>query len=234
MAHLARDGLGEVALAGRVLDQQHLAGADDARLAVARLDADAAVEVDDVLPARRGMPFVVVAAGRLAEDDAGRLEGVRGLAAPALVLPFDLDVAEMRLALVVDIELWMRMNFLPPLAVSGPELRTKPCSKNLLRPLIFDMDGLLIDTEAFLPSEAGEVARSGRRGHGSVHSVEASIHFGPMQRFKDGFKNNLQSAKARRRSRSATRRNPLASEKANPDARRSLTARRAGFRPTRQ
>ena len=66
-------------------------------------DADAAVEVDDVLPARRGMPFVVVAAGRLAEDDAGRREGVRGLAAPALVLPFDLDVAEMRLALVVDI-----------------------------------------------------------------------------------------------------------------------------------
>src|SRR5262245_45002964 len=60
MAHLAFDRLGEMALAGRVLDQQHLAGADDARLAVARLDRHAAVEVDDVLPARRGMPFVVV------------------------------------------------------------------------------------------------------------------------------------------------------------------------------
>src|SRR4029079_8754475 len=100
MAHLAVHRLGKMALAGRVLDQQHLAGADDARLAVARLDADAAIEVDDVLPARRRVPFVVVGTRRLAKDDAGRREGRRGLAATALVFPFDLDVAEMRLALV--------------------------------------------------------------------------------------------------------------------------------------
>src|SRR5215471_18371993 len=99
MTHLAFDGLGDMALARRVLDQQHFARADDARLAVARLDADRAVEVDDVLPARRGVPFVVVGARRLAEDDAGRLEGVGGPAAAPLVLPFDLDVAEVRLAL---------------------------------------------------------------------------------------------------------------------------------------
>src|ERR1041384_1133042 len=83
MAHLVVHRLGEMALARRVLDQQHLARADDARFAVARLDADAAVEIYDVLPARRGMPFVVVGAGRLTEDDAGRREGRRGLAAAA-------------------------------------------------------------------------------------------------------------------------------------------------------
>src|SRR5436190_6528198 len=105
MAHLVVNRLGDMTLARRVLDQQHFARADDARLAVARLDADAAVEVDDVLTARRGMPFIVIGAGRLAEDDAGRGEGRRGLAAAALVFPFDLDVAEMRLALVVDIEI---------------------------------------------------------------------------------------------------------------------------------
>ena len=119
MAHLARDGLGEVALAGGVLDQQHLAGADDAGLAVARLDTHATVEVDDVLSARRGMPFVVVAAGRLAEDDAGRLEGVRRLAAPALVLPFDLNVAEMRLALVVNVEIMDAHEFSPACRFPG-------------------------------------------------------------------------------------------------------------------
>src|SRR5215471_2022507 len=94
MAHLARDRLGEMALAVGILDQEHLARADDALFAVARRDLDRAVEVDDVLPARRRVPGIVVGAGRLAEDDAGRLEGRRGLAAGAFVLPFDLDVAE--------------------------------------------------------------------------------------------------------------------------------------------
>ena len=56
MAHLAFDGLRQMALAAGVLDQDHLAGADDAALAVARGDLHAAVEVDDVLPARRGVP----------------------------------------------------------------------------------------------------------------------------------------------------------------------------------
>src|SRR5258707_15042389 len=93
-----------MALAVRVLDQEHLAGADDALLAIARRDLDSAVEVDDVLPARRGMPGIVVGARRLAEDDAGRLEGRRGLATRAFVLPFDLDVTEVSFAFFVDIE----------------------------------------------------------------------------------------------------------------------------------
>jgi hypothetical protein len=53
-AHLAFDGLGEMALAVGVLDQEHLTGADDALLAVARGDLDGAVEIDDVLPAGAG------------------------------------------------------------------------------------------------------------------------------------------------------------------------------------
>src|SRR5690348_13231491 len=104
MAHLALDGLGEVALAVRVLEQEDLARADDALLAVARGDLDSAVEVEDVLPARRGVPGIVVGAGRFAEDDAGRLEGGGRLAAGPLVLPFDLDVTEVSFALFVDIK----------------------------------------------------------------------------------------------------------------------------------
>src|SRR3954464_8397688 len=103
MEHLARDGLGEMALAVGVLDQEHLARAECALLAVARGDLDGAVEVDDVLTPRRRMPRIVIGAGRLAEDDAGRLEGFRRLAARALVLPFDLDVTEVSFSLVVDI-----------------------------------------------------------------------------------------------------------------------------------
>ena len=48
--------LGQVPLAVHVLDQDHLARADDARLAVAGRDLVGAVEVDHVLPPRRGVP----------------------------------------------------------------------------------------------------------------------------------------------------------------------------------
>src|SRR5258707_11453130 len=64
MAHLAGDRLGPVALAGDVLDQDDLAGADHAALAVTRGDLDPGVEVDDVLAPRRGVEIeVVVGAG---------------------------------------------------------------------------------------------------------------------------------------------------------------------------
>src|SRR5437764_11155542 len=102
-----------MALAVGILAQEYLARADDALLAVARRDLHGAVEIDDVLPARCRMPIVVVAAGRFAEDDAGRREGRRGLAAGTLVLPFDLDVAEVGLALVVDVEI-MDAHVIPP------------------------------------------------------------------------------------------------------------------------
>src|SRR4051812_37727997 len=90
MAHLARDCLGQMALAVGVLHQEHLTRSDDALLAVARGDLDGAVEVDDVLPPRRGMPRIIVGAGRLAKDDAGCRDRGRGLAAGPLILPFDL------------------------------------------------------------------------------------------------------------------------------------------------
>src|SRR5262249_8457987 len=122
MAHLAADCLGEVALAVRVFDQEHLALADDALLAVARRDLDRAIEVDDVLSARRGVPRIVVGARRLAEDDAGRLVGRRGLAAGAFVLPFHFDVSEMSFALFVDIEIMDAHGILPTWPVSAGSL----------------------------------------------------------------------------------------------------------------
>src|SRR5579883_1265553 len=118
-----------MALAVRVLDQEHFARADHALLAVARRDLDRTVEIDDVLPARRGVPCVIVAARRLAEDDAGRLESGRGLAARALVLPFDLDVAEMRLALIVDIEI-VNAHRVPP-EFPARQSRTFPAGDTL-------------------------------------------------------------------------------------------------------
>ncbi len=99
--------------------------ADDAGLAVARLDGNAGVEVDDVLPARRGMPFVIVGAGRLAEDDAGRRQRGRGLAAAAFVLPLDLDVAEMGLAVGVDIQVMDAHEFFSPLPSRPGSLERK-------------------------------------------------------------------------------------------------------------
>src|SRR5215472_10224209 len=92
-------------LAGDVLHQQHLAGTDHPLLPVARRDLDAAVEVDDVLPARRRMPIEVVVAAGLTKDDARRGHAPRQLAAGALLDPLDLDIAKMRLALGVDVEI---------------------------------------------------------------------------------------------------------------------------------
>src|ERR1041385_3927989 len=98
VAHLAGHGLRQVTLAVGVLDQEHLARADQALLAVARGDLDARVEIDDVLPPRRRMPVEIIVAGGLAEDDAGCGKALRQLAAGPLLDPLDLDIAEMGLA----------------------------------------------------------------------------------------------------------------------------------------
>src|SRR2546430_8614772 len=103
--HLAAHGLRQMALAAGVLDQEHLAGADDAALAVAGRDLHAAVEVDDILAARGGVPVEVVVAGRLAEDDAGGLQPLGELAEVPLLDPLHLDVAEVRLPLRIDVDI---------------------------------------------------------------------------------------------------------------------------------
>jgi hypothetical protein len=88
-----------------VLDQEHLARADHALLAVARGDLDAGVEIDDVLPPRRRMPIEIIVALGLAENDAGRRETLRQLAARPVFHPFDFDVAEMGLAVGIDVKI---------------------------------------------------------------------------------------------------------------------------------
>src|SRR5688572_9876279 len=80
VADLALDVIREVTLAGRVLDQDDLAHANQPTLAVARGDLHPGIEVDDVLPARRGVPVEVVLGLGLAEDDSGRRQELRQFA----------------------------------------------------------------------------------------------------------------------------------------------------------
>src|SRR5579875_2257390 len=94
-----------MALAVDVLDQDHLAGADLARFAVAGGDLDASVEIDDGLPARGGMPIKVVSRRHFAKDDPGRRQSLGQFAAAGLFDPFDLDITPMRLAAFVGIEI---------------------------------------------------------------------------------------------------------------------------------
>src|SRR5262245_24875810 len=93
-----------MSLAVRVLDEQDFAGADASRLAVARGDLNAGIEVDDVLPARRGVPVEVVVGLDLAEDDAGGRHPLREPAGPRGLGILDLDVLEVRLAVLVRVE----------------------------------------------------------------------------------------------------------------------------------
>src|SRR6516165_12697241 len=97
IADLVVDRLGEVSLAGRVFDQQYLAGADLTAFAVARGDLHARVEIDDVLAPGGGMPIEVVGRWDLAEDDAGRPQALGKLARARLLDPFDFDIPEVRL-----------------------------------------------------------------------------------------------------------------------------------------
>src|SRR6185295_18267919 len=90
--------LREVPLARRVLDQDHLAGADDAALPVAGRDPDPGVEVDYVLTARRRVPVEVVGGRHLTEDEPHGREAPGELAAARLLDPLDLDVPEVGLA----------------------------------------------------------------------------------------------------------------------------------------
>src|SRR3974377_1848812 len=85
VADLAVDRLGEMTLAGRVLDQKHLPGADLAGFAVARGDLDAGAEIDDVLAPGCRMPIEVVGRRDLAEDDAGRRQALGELARARLL-----------------------------------------------------------------------------------------------------------------------------------------------------
>src|SRR5215472_12088383 len=69
MPDFALDVLRQVALAGGVLDQNHLSDTDDPALAVAGGYLHPGIEIDDVLSARRRMPVDIVLGLRLAEDD---------------------------------------------------------------------------------------------------------------------------------------------------------------------
>src|SRR6516162_703695 len=104
VADLVVDRLGKVPLAGRVFDQDHLAGADLAALAVARRDLNARVEIDDVLPPWRRMPVEVIGGRDLAKDNAGRRQPLGELAPARFLDPFDLDIPEMGLAARVGVE----------------------------------------------------------------------------------------------------------------------------------
>src|SRR5262249_44099412 len=101
----AIERLGQMALARRVLDENDLTRADLARLAVARGDLHAGVEVDDVLTPRRRMPVEIVVGLDLTEDHARGRKAFGRLARPAALGELDLDVAEMRFALRVDVEI---------------------------------------------------------------------------------------------------------------------------------
>src|SRR5687768_13126568 len=94
-----------MALALDVLDEDDLTRADHPALAVAGGDAHARVEVDDVLPAGRRMPVEIVAGLHLAEDDAGGRQPLGQPPGRRLLAPLHFDVTEVRLALVVDVQI---------------------------------------------------------------------------------------------------------------------------------
>src|ERR1700751_6358487 len=105
MPDLPLDMLRQVPLPGRVLDQDHLADADDPTLTVAGGYLHACVEIDDVLPARRRVPVDVVLGLGLAKNNPSGRQAFGQFAATPLLDPFHFDVTKMRLAAGVGIEI---------------------------------------------------------------------------------------------------------------------------------
>src|SRR2546425_4086054 len=104
VARLAVERLGAMPLAPRVLDEEHFAGADAARLAVTRGDLYARVEIDDVLPPRGRMPVEVVVGRHLAEDDSRGGEARRQPARAGAVPGGGVPVLRRRFAGLVGLE----------------------------------------------------------------------------------------------------------------------------------
>src|ERR1700730_16163587 len=104
MSDFPLDVLRQVTLAGGVLDQDHLADADNPALAIAGGYLYPGIEIDDVLASRRRMPVDVVFGLGLTEDDTGGWQALGKLAASPLLHPLHFDVAEMRLAAGIRIQ----------------------------------------------------------------------------------------------------------------------------------
>ena len=105
MAQLSLDRFREVALAMGVFHEDHFARADNPGFAVTGCDRNPGVEIDDVLAARSRMPVEILGSRRLAKDDSSGRDCRRHLAARPVLDLFDLNVAEMRFARVVDIKI---------------------------------------------------------------------------------------------------------------------------------
>src|SRR6185312_11603799 len=105
MAHLPPNRLRQMTLAAHVLNQDYLAGADLPCLPVTRGDLHTAVEIDDILAAWRGVPGQIIVARGFAEDDASGGKPGRQLAAIPLLDPFDLDIAPVAFAGIIDIDI---------------------------------------------------------------------------------------------------------------------------------
>ena len=106
--------LGQVSLPSRVLDQDHFAGADDSAFTVAGSYFDAGVEIDDVLAPWRRVPVDIVLSLGFAKDDACRRQAFGQFAAAPFLDPFHFDVAEMRLAAGIGVEIVYAHRLSPP------------------------------------------------------------------------------------------------------------------------
>ena len=115
MPDLTLDVLRQVPLARGVLHQNHLTDTDHSALAVAGGYLHPGVKIDDVLPARCRMPVDVVFGLGLTEDDTGGRQALGKLAAAPLLDLFHVDVAEVRLATGIGIEVVYAHGGLSPL-----------------------------------------------------------------------------------------------------------------------
>jgi hypothetical protein len=98
------DSLAQVPFAGGIFHQEHFAGTNDARLAIAGRDLYAIVQVDDILPAWRWMPVKIIGRRYFPENNARGWEALGESSGGRRLDVLNFLSSKVRLALRIRIE----------------------------------------------------------------------------------------------------------------------------------
>src|SRR5262249_28826783 len=100
----AINGTREMAFSGQIFGENDRARSEDPALAIAGYDFDRAFQIDEILTPRRVVPVDVIVSVCFPESERFDIYGIGNLSPLVDGLPVNLDIADMRLAFFVGVD----------------------------------------------------------------------------------------------------------------------------------